>query len=86
MICSTCHNEHAPERAAVSYSNRCLTCHEPAKCGMYSKLGLQIASNCIHCHMPVQQSKVIVSDVNGTDVKANVRNHWIKVYGESSGH
>jgi hypothetical protein len=30
--------------------------------------------------MPVQQSKAIVSDVNGTDVNANVRNHWIKVY------
>ena len=86
MTCSTCHDEHAPERAAPSYSSRCLTCHEPDKCGMYAKLGAQIANNCIDCHMPVQQSKVIVSDVNGTDVKANVRNHWIKVYGESPAH
>jgi hypothetical protein len=53
---------------------------------MYAKLGAQIASNCIDCHMPVQQSKLIVSDVNGRDVNANVRNHWIKVYGESPGH
>jgi hypothetical protein len=86
MTCSTCHDEHAPERAAASYSNHCLTCHEPAKCGMYAKLGAQVASNCIDCHMPVQQSKLIVSDVNGRDVNANVRNHWIKVYGESPGH
>jgi len=86
MSCSTCHGEHAPERAAASYSSRCLTCHEPDKCGLYAKLGAQIANNCIDCHMPVQQSKVIVSDVNGTDVKANVRNHWIKVYGESPAH
>ena len=86
MTCSTCHDEHAPERAAASYSSRCLTCHEPAKCGMYSKLGAQIASNRIDCHMPVQQSNLIISDVNGTGVKANVRNHWIKVYGESPGH
>lgn len=86
MTCSTCHNEHAPERTAASYSSRCLTCHEPSKCGMYAKLGAQIVNNCIDCHMPVQQSNVIVSDVNGTEVRENVRNHWIKVYGESPGH
>ncbi len=86
MTCSTCHDEHATERAAASYSSRCLTCHEPAKCGMYAKLGAQIASNCIDCHMPIQESNLIVSDVNGTNVKAKVRNHWIKVYGESPGH
>jgi len=70
MTCSTCHDEHAPERAAASYSNRCLTCHEPDKCGMYAKLGAPIATNCIDCHMPVQQSKLIVSDVNGRNVNA----------------
>ena len=86
MTCSTCHDEHAPERAAASYSNHCLTCQEPDKCGMYAKLGAPIATNCIDCHMPVQQSKLIVSDVNGRDVNANVRNHWIKVYGESPSH
>jgi hypothetical protein len=83
MTCSTCHDEHAPEHAAASYSNQCFTCHEPDKCGIYAKLGAQIVNNCIDCHMPVQQSKVIVSDVDGTDVKANIRNHWIKVYDES---
>jgi len=53
---------------------------------MYAKLGAQIVSNCIDCHMPVQQSNAIVSGVNGTEVRAKVRNHWIKVYGESPGH
>jgi Cytochrome c554 and c-prime len=86
MSCSTCHDEHAPERIAASYSSRCLTCHEPERCGMFAKLGAQIASNCIDCHMPVQQSNAIVSGVNGTEVRAKVRNHWIKVYRESPGH
>jgi hypothetical protein len=86
MSCSTCHDEHAPERIAASYSTRCLTCHEPERCGMYAKLGAQIVSNCIDCHMPIQQSNAIVSGVNGTAVKAKVRNHWIKVYDESPGH
>jgi len=86
ITCSTCHDEHAPERPAASYSSRCLACHQPEKCGMYAKLGSQIANNCIDCHMPVQKSNLIVSDVNGTDMRAKVRNHWIKVYRDSSGH
>jgi hypothetical protein len=86
ITCSTCHDEHAPERTAASYSSRCLACHAPKKCGMYAKLGSQIANNCIACHMPVQKSNLIVSDVNGTDMRAKVRNHWIKVYRDSPGH
>ncbi|MGB7285125.1 MAG: multiheme c-type cytochrome [Candidatus Acidiferrum sp.] len=85
MSCSTCHDEHAAERTAASYSNRCLTCHKAEKCGMYAKMGPRIVDNCIDCHMPVQQSNLIVSDVDGTEVKAKVRNHWIKVYEVSSG-
>ncbi|MGA8985461.1 MAG: multiheme c-type cytochrome, partial [Candidatus Acidiferrales bacterium] len=80
LACTTCHDEHAPEQPAASYSSHCLACHKPEKCGMYAKLGPQIAANCIDCHMPVQQSNLIVSDVNGTSVRARVRNHWIKVY------
>jgi hypothetical protein len=53
---------------------------------MYTKLGSQIAKNCIDCHMPVQKSNLIVSDVNGADTRAKVRNHWIKVYSDSPGH
>jgi hypothetical protein len=86
MTCSTCHDEHAPERTAASYSSHCFACHQPEKCGMYVKLGSQIANNCIDCHMPVQKSNLIVSDVNGTDMRAKVRNHWIKVYRDSPGH
>jgi hypothetical protein len=86
ISCSTCHDEHAPEESAASYSSRCLACHQPQKCGMYKRLGPQIANNCIDCHMPVQKSNLIVSDVNGTDMRAKVRNHWIKVYRDSPGH
>ena len=56
-------------------------CHQPEKCGMYAKLGSQIANNCIDCHMPVQKSNLIVSDVNGTDTRAKVRNHFNDIYG-----
>ena len=53
---------------------------------MYKKIGSQIANNCIDCHMPIQKSNLIVSDVNGMDMRALVRNHWIKVYRDSPGH
>lgn len=80
MTCSTCHNTHAPERSAAAYSDRCLTCHRWQSCGVSRTLGKAIASNCIDCHMPVEATAVIVSQTAGTEVRATMRNHWIKVY------
>ena len=80
MTCSTCHNTHAPERSAAAYSDRCLSCHQWQSCGVSRTLGKAIASNCIDCHMPVEATAVIVSRTAGTEVRATMRNHWIKVY------
>jgi Cytochrome c554 and c-prime len=80
MTCTTCHEVHGPVRAAASYSEKCLQCHKDRDCGEFAKLGAKIRENCIDCHMPVQNSDRIVADVNGKQVKARIRNHWIKVY------
>ena len=80
MSCATCHEVHARERAAESYSEKCLKCHKDRECGEFVKLGARIRDNCIDCHMPVQESNLIISNVNGKQVKARMRNHWIKVY------
>ena len=80
MTCSTCHNTHAPEQPAASYSAKCLSCHQWQACGVAKKLGKSIASNCIDCHMPVEPTTVIVSETAGKEVHATMRNHWIKVY------
>jgi cytochrome c553 len=80
MTCSTCHDVHAPERAAASYSNRCLTCHQWQSCGVAKTMGEKIKSNCIDCHMPVEPTNVIVSETAGKEIRATMRNHWIKVY------
>lgn len=80
MTCSTCHDVHAPERIAASYSDRCLTCHKWQSCGMAKTMGEKIKSNCIDCHMPVEATNVIVSETAGKEVRATMRNHWIKVY------
>ena len=80
FTCVTCHDVHARELEPASYSARCLGCHQPENCGLYPKLGQEIVKGCIDCHMPVQESDVIVSNVGGKQVKMQIRNHWIKVY------
>ena len=80
MTCATCHEVHAPERAAASYSEKCLQCHQDRDCGEFLKLGAKIRENCIDCHMPLQNSNLIVSNLNAEQFKARIRNHWIKVY------
>jgi hypothetical protein len=80
MTCSTCHNVHAPEREAASYSEKCLTCHRWQACPESKHIGAAIKSRCIDCHMPLEPTTVIVSTTAGAEVHATMRNHWIKVY------
>jgi Cytochrome c554 and c-prime len=80
MTCSTCHNVHVAQHDLAAFSERCLSCHKVESCGVYPKLGREIARNCIDCHMPNQQTNLIVSDSNGRKVKPKVRNHWIRIY------
>ena len=83
MTCPTCHNVHLPQHDLAAFSERCLSCHKVESCGVFVKLGHEIASNCIDCHMPRQQTNLIVSDANGRKVKPKVRNHWIRIYSEN---
>ena len=80
MSCSTCHDVHAEEKPAASYSTRCLSCHRAETCGMFRKIGPSIVKNCIDCHMPVQSANAIVSDTAGRSIQPKMRTHWIKPY------
>ena len=80
MPCTTCHNVHVQQRNAAGFSNRCLTCHKEDSCGEFKKKGRGIAMNCIECHMPIQESNLIVSGFEGKQVRAKLRSHWIRVY------
>ncbi len=82
MTCSTCHDPHAPEREPEFYSQRCKGCHAISQCGLFAKLGNTIDGKCIGCHMPVQDSDLIVSRAQEKEIKVRMRNHWIKVYSE----
>lgn len=83
MTCATCHDVHRRQRDAASFSPHCLTCHKDKDCGKFKELGTRITSDCVDCHMPLQESNVIVSGTNGREVKARVRNHEIGVYPEA---
>jgi hypothetical protein len=81
MTCFTCHNVHTVEHDLAKFSKLCLSCHKPES-AMFPKQGHQEASNCIGCHMPLQETNLIVFDQNGKKARPTVRSHWIKVYAE----
>jgi hypothetical protein len=83
MNCSTCHDVHQTRRGVAEFSSRCLKCHKMETCGEFQKLREKIAENCVDCHMPVQASNKIISNSNGKQARAMVRNHWIKIYPET---
>jgi hypothetical protein len=80
MSCSTCHDVHTTGQSLEAYSQKCLSCHQWQSCGESRKMGRAIMSRCIDCHMPIEQTNVIVSQTAGQVVHAKMRNHWIKVY------
>ncbi len=83
MTCSTCHDTHAPEKVAASYSAKCLSCHAWQACKVAKSIGARARGNCIDCHMPVERTNVIVSETAGEELHAAMRNHWIKIYPEA---
>ena len=64
----------------AAYSTYCLHCHTASSCGMYKTMGSKVAEDCIDCHMPIQQTRAVVSDTAGELIRPKMRNHWIKVY------
>jgi Cytochrome c554 and c-prime len=80
MTCTTCHDVHAAERDAASYSGRCLQCHQVKACGMYKAMGEQLAKNCIDCHMPLLATRAILATRGDETIGTKIRTHWIKVY------
>jgi len=85
MTCITCHDVHAVQHDPAVFSQRCLGCHKPGTAAFPKDH--TAASNCIDCHMPKQDTNLIVFSWNGKRMKPQVRNHWIKVYpGKAQAH
>src|SRR5882724_9184605 len=82
MTCTTCHNVHTAQRDLAAFASNCLTCHKVEKCGVFPKLGHEIDTKCVICHMPLQQTDQIISSVTGRQLQPKVRNHQIGIYPE----
>ena len=79
-VCAQCHGGIGESVGAFSYVKKCQECHKDSDCGEFAKLGARIRDNCIDCHMPVQGVEPDHSHLNGKEIKARMRNHWIKPY------
>ena len=72
MSCGTCHDVHRRERSPAVLSARCSTCHNAQSCPQAVAVGDAARTQCVECHMPVQQSKLITVQ--------SYRTHRIAVY------
>lgn len=86
MTCVTCHDVHRQQRDVVEISGRCLTCHQEQSCKLYPTRGHALAGHCVDCHMPLQTSSIVVSDLEGTMERVQGRSHWIRVYPDTTKH
>jgi hypothetical protein len=80
MTCGTCHNVHTSQHDPVAFSERCLNCHKPQS-AVFSRPDHPLVKNCIDCHMPRQETNLIVFQSSGKQLRPEIRSHWIKVYG-----
>jgi hypothetical protein len=83
MDCSTCHDVHKKEPDLAAMSQRCLRCHKVDPTPTHSAQADSIKANCIDCHMPALESKVVNVNIDGKKVYPRFRTHWIKIYSES---
>lgn len=82
MTCLTCHDVHTTQHDLAEFSERCLSCHRPDS-AVFSRPDHHLSANCIDCHMPKQETGLIVFEWHGKRARPQVRNHWIKVYSEN---
>jgi hypothetical protein len=80
LNCSTCHDVHKKEPGAEAMSQHCLACHKVEQSATHAKAGEARGQNCVDCHMPLLESKVVYLNVDGKKVRPRLRSHWIRVY------
>lgn len=87
LTCNTCHGSHQNERGNMAlFSSRCISCHNTDAANFKTVTHTQvvnIAQNCIDCHMPQQSSKAIAVylERKDTTIASLIRSHYIGIYG-----
>jgi len=80
LNCSTCHDVHKKEPGPEAMSRRCVACHKAESSATHTKIDQAMIKNCVDCHMPLLESKVVYINVDGKQVHPRLRSHWIRVY------
>jgi Cytochrome c554 and c-prime len=80
MNCSTCHDVHKKEPGPEAMSQHCLACHKVQQSATHAKVGEVMTQNCVDCHMPLLESKVIYLNIDGKKIHPRLRSHWIRIY------
>ena len=83
MSCSTCHNVHRQERDLSQLARRCLQCHQVNQCKRAGKTGVHVMEQCLDCHMPNEESRLLRIETATTKYPVPYRNHNISVYPRS---
>jgi hypothetical protein len=84
LTCSTCHDVHKSQESASSFAVHCLVCHSVQACPRFKQLGASIRTRCVECHMPVGESNVITSGMEGQLLQAKMRTHRIAIYTDAA--
>jgi predicted CXXCH cytochrome family protein len=86
LDCTSCHNSHSNEFESLSkQSEKCLSCHSQVKnnfCTVKVPAGINLKENCIDCHMPKKESRVIGFYLSGQSEMSPylLRTHKIGIY------
>ena len=87
MTCTTCHDPHKNETGnTLIFSQRCMSCHTSQHKMIEGLSDDVIKSNCIDCHMPLQESTSIsfLLQNKTQPVNAIMRTHYITVYNDET--
>ena len=85
LNCTTCHDPHKKDRGnKVLFNNKCITCHNNQLHAAIKENGTsEIYTDCIACHMPLIDSKIMKVQVSIDSVIAvKVRSHLIGIYND----
>ncbi|HVU18503.1 MAG TPA: multiheme c-type cytochrome [Candidatus Didemnitutus sp.] len=85
LTCNTCHDVHQQQRDATAFVRHCLECHQVTSCRLFPERGQAIATGCVECHMPLQQTQKIVSSARGLTMQPKIRSHRIAIYPKEGG-
>lgn len=85
MDCGTCHDPHKNQRGNTSlFNQKCVSCHDDnsAQCSEDSAVLNAHEHNCINCHMPTVQSKMMSVQLGESESETGVsiRTHLIGIY------